>query len=87
MPRSRVRRKNAYTPPPTSGSVVVRKRRRSTAWVGPAMLVFFLLGIIWLSAYYISGGDMILLRDLGAWNLAIGFAFVLVGFGLATQWR
>ena len=26
-------------------------------------------------------------RALGPWNIAIGFGFILVGFGAATQWR
>lgn len=83
MPKSRVRRTTEYTPPPTRS----RSKRRSAPWVGPAMLVCFLIGVIWLSVYYISNGDVWGLRTLGPWNLAVGFGFIMAGFGLSTQWR
>ncbi len=83
MPESRIRRKTAYTPPTTRSA----RKRSSPRWVVPVMLVFFVLGVIWLSAYYISGGDAWLISALGGWNLAIGFGFILVGFALSTQWR
>ena len=25
--------------------------------------------------------------DIGAWNMVVGFAFIGVGFSLATRWR
>jgi Uncharacterised protein family (UPF0233). len=51
------------------------------------MVAFFVVGVLWLAVYYISNGDIIGMRSLGSWNLAAGFAFIMVGFGLATQWR
>ncbi len=51
------------------------------------MLFFFILGIAWLSVYYISAGQLPVMRDLQAWNLAVGFSFIMIGFALATQWR
>ena len=83
MPRSRIRRKEAFTPPPTRSA----KRQVSPRWVAPAMVTFFLLGLLWLATYYISSGDMVGMRSLGAWNLAVGFALIMVGFALSTQWR
>ena len=83
MPRSRIRRKEAYTPPPTRSAT----KQVSPRWVAPAMVAFFVVGVLWLAVYYISNGDIIGMRSLGAWNLAAGFAFIMVGFGLATQWR
>ncbi len=83
MPRSRVRRQSAYTPPPTRSP----NKRRSRPWVGPVMLVCFLLGVIWLALYYITNGDLVGMRALGPWNLALGFGFIIGGFGLSTQWR
>jgi hypothetical protein len=83
VPRSRIRRKEAFTPPPTrSGKKAVSQR-----WVAPAMVIFFVLGLLWLAVYYISNGDLIGMREIGAWNLAIGFALIMVGFALSTQWR
>lgn len=83
MPRSRIRRKEAYTPPPTRSAT----KQVSPRWVAPAMVAFFVVGVLWLAVYYISNGDIIGMRSLGSWNLAAGFAFIMVGFGLATQWR
>lgn len=83
MPRSRIRRKEAYTPPPTRSA----KKTVSPRWIAPAMVAFFVLGLLWLSAYYISNGDLVGMRALGAWNLAVGFALIMVGFALSTQWR
>ena len=40
MPKSRVRKKAAYTPPPTRSP----KKRTSPPWVGPTMVVLFLVG-------------------------------------------
>ena len=80
MPESKARKKPAYTPPPKP--VKVRKRR---TWVGPAMAVCFGLGIAWLVCYYIA--NLSFMSHLGAWNLAIGFGLLLVGFFFATRWE
>jgi hypothetical protein len=26
-------------------------------------------------------------KALGNWNLLVGFAFIITGFGISTQWR
>ena len=83
MPKSRVRRRAVYTPPPTKSA----KKLPSPPWVAPTMLTLMLLGIAWLVAYYVTGGDAPLLRTIGSWNLLIGFGLLIGGFGLSTQWR
>jgi formylmethanofuran dehydrogenase subunit A len=83
VPKSRIRKKSAYTPPPTRS----KKKIAGKPWVGPAMGVFFLVGIAWLVVYYLTQGDIPVFRALADWNLAIGFGLICVGFGLATQWR
>ena len=83
MPKSRVRRKPAYTPPPARS----RSKVAGAAWIGPAMGIFFLLGIAWLVVFYVTNGDAPGLSALGNWNLLVGFGLICVGFGLATQWR
>lgn len=79
MPKSRVRKKALYTPPP------VAKKKHGQPWIAPAMVTFFVLGIIWLVVYYITNGDLPV--GIGNWNLAVGFGFICAGFGFATQWR
>lgn len=84
MPKSRVRKTAAYTPPPKRSA----KKRRSASWVAPAMVTFLVLGVIWLTLYYVTGGSLWGLRSLPELaNLGIGFGFVIIGFGLSTQWR
>jgi hypothetical protein len=51
------------------------------------MLGCLLLGLAWISLYYISGGTTPLQSALGAWNLLVGFALIIVGVGLSTKWR
>lgn len=83
MPKSRVRKKTAFTPPPTRSP----KKKVSPPWVAPTMLACFLIGIVWLTLYYVTGANMPVLSALKDWNLLIGFAFIIAGFGLSTQWR
>jgi hypothetical protein len=83
VPKSRVRKKTSYTPPPTRSA----KKKVSPPWVAPAMLACFIIGIVWLTLFYITGADMPLLGALKNWNLLVGFAFIIAGFGLSTQWR
>ena len=82
MPKSRVRQKVAYTPPPTRSP----KKRVSPPWVAPLMVGLFLLGIIWLILFYVTN-NALPVSALGNWNLLVGFAFIIGGFGVATQWR
>ena len=84
MPKSRVRKKPVYTPPPARTSA---RRAVSPPWLAPTMIVAFVLGLAWISAYYITQANMPVLRTLGGWNLVIGFALIVSGVILATKWR
>jgi hypothetical protein len=83
VPKSRVRRKPVYTPPPTRSA----KRAVSPVWLAPAMIATLVIGLVWISLYYITQADMPVLRTLGGWNLVGGFALIVVGVVLATKWR
>lgn len=82
MPKSRVRNKAVYTPPQRAS-----KSKVSPPWLLPAMIACLVLGLIWISLYYVSGGAMPGLSALGVWNLAGGFVLIIGGVVLATQWR
>lgn len=84
MPKSRGRRKPARE---TSEPVAPVKRGPSPPWLVPLMLALFAVGVAWLVVYYVSGGQAPGMSALGAWNLAVGFGFIVGGFALATQWR
>lgn len=82
VPKSRVRRKAAYTPPPTRSP----KKRVSPPWVAPVMVGCFLVGVVWLVLFYVTNNGLPV-SALGNWNLLVGFAFIVTGFGISTQWR
>ena len=83
MPKSRVRKKSVYTPP--AGAISARKKYGSPL-TGPAMVTMFLIGIIWLVVYYLASSHNVPL-PIQAWNLLVGFGFLIAGFMLATRWR
>ena len=82
MPKSRVRSKAVYTPPQRS-----TKAKVSPRWLVPAMLGCLLLGLAWIVLYYVTSGSTPLQDSIGAWNLVIGFGFIIAGVGLSTKWR
>jgi len=85
VPKSRVRRKAAYTPPPAKQGPGSKAPKR---WVGPLMVGLFVVGLLWIVLYYILGRDHLpLLGGLGNWNLLIGFAFIIGGIFTATRWE
>jgi hypothetical protein len=53
------------------------------------MLGCFLLGLLWIVAYYVVGQDanVPLLTDLSQYNLVVGIGFMAVGFVYATHWE
>ncbi len=53
------------------------------------MLGCFLIGLIWIVVYYITGQDLSvpLVKNLGQYNLVVGIGFMAVGFVYATHWE
>jgi hypothetical protein len=84
VPKSRVRRKASFTPPPPA---VPAKARMPVRWVAPVMVSLFLIGLAWIVVYYVAGQDIPFMNALGSWNLVIGFALLGAGFACATRWR
>jgi hypothetical protein len=82
VPKSRVRSKAVYTPPPRSTKALVSPR-----WLVPTMLGCLLLGLAWISLFYVTTGNNPVQSALGSWNLVLGFAFIIAGVALATKWR
>lgn len=83
MPKSRSRKKGDFTPPPQQ---TPKNAAVSARWVAPVMVAMFLIGLVWVVMYYISGGSLPI-AALGAWNLVIGFAFIFVGLMVSTRWK
>ncbi len=84
MPKSRVRRKAAYIPPPTGAKPTSRIPSRL---IPILMCAFLLIGLAWIVVFYIDGQNIPFMDALGNWNLVLGFGLLAVGFGFATRWR
>lgn len=81
MPKSRVRSKAVYTPPPRPAKAKVSPR-----WLAPTMVGLLLVGLAWIAMFYVTSGS-IPASALGDWNLVVGFAFIIGGVALSTKWR
>ena len=81
MPKSRVRRKAPFTPPPKGQSAASKISGR---WVAPLMVGFFLVGLAWIVVYYIDSNVMPIQGNI---NLIIGFGLLGAGFITATRWK
>lgn len=53
------------------------------------MLGCFLVGLLWIVLYYVTGPTMTipLVSDLAQYNLVVGIGFMAVGFVYATHWE
>ncbi len=83
MPKSRLRRRNAYTPPEGTPKAV---RVGSPPWLVPVMVACFVIGLLWVVTYYVTQTEYPI-GSLHLWNMGIGFGFIIVGFVLSTRWK
>ena len=83
MPKSRVRKKPVYTPPPSKSA----RRSVSPPWLAPTMIASLVVGLAWIALYYVTQADMPVLRTLGGWSLVGGFVLIVSGVVLATRWH
>ncbi|QES49185.1 hypothetical protein DEJ50_16585 [Streptomyces venezuelae] len=84
MPKSRIRKKDDYTPPPSRQAQAIKLTSRS--WVAPVMLALFLIGLAWIVVFYVTETQLPI-EALGNWNIVVGFGFIAAGFGVSTQWK
>lgn len=82
MPESKSRKKATYTPPPTKASAPKPLPR----WFLPTSLGLMIFGLVWLVTTYLTS-TAYPVAALEQWNLAVGFGFIIVGFGMLTRWR
>lgn len=55
-------------------------------WFMPTMLGLMIFGLVWVVLFYLSAGQFPI-ASIGNWNLGIGFAFIMAGFLMTTQWK
>ncbi len=84
MPKSPIRKKSDYTPPPAKPPK--EQRVRSTAWVAPTMVALLVLGLAWVVVYYVTEADFPI-AALGDANLLVGLGLIAAGCVVATKWK
>jgi hypothetical protein len=84
VPKSKVRRKPAYTPPPKAA--VASAGPSHPVYVG-IMLGVGLLGLAWLVVNYLASEKIPFMQDLGPWNFLIGFGLIVVALLMTMKWR
>ena len=93
MPKSKVRKKNDFTVSPVSRTPVKVKAGPSSVWFVVLFIGLMLIGLIWLLVFQLaaSGYDtpdaLTWMSDLGPWNYAIAFGFMIAGRLLTMRWR
>lgn len=93
MPKSKVRKKNTFTPTPVSRTPVKVKGGPSSTWFVAFFCGLMLIGLLWLMVYQLAGtgfdtpSALYWMADLGPWNYAIAFAFMITGLLLTMRWR
>ncbi|QGK68196.1 cell division protein CrgA [Allosaccharopolyspora coralli] len=88
MPKSKVRKKD------NSAAPLDRRTPVQAKHLGPShpayvtvMLGMMLVGLLWLVVNYLAGERIPFMSDLGAWNFAVGFAFMIIGLLMTMRWR
>jgi hypothetical protein len=88
VPKSKVRKK-PDAPVRTASAIrtPVKVAAPSPAWYPIVMAVVLVLGLAYLVVYYLAGDKVAVMKDIGAWNFAVGFGVMLVGLIMAVRWR
>ncbi len=87
MPKSKVRKKNDFTVNPVSRTPVKVKAGPSSVWFVVLFCGLMLVGLAWLLVFQLAGSEMSWMSDLGPWNYAIAFAFMITGLLLTMRWH
>lgn len=93
MPKSKVRKKHDFTVSPVSRTPVKVKAGPSSVWFVAFFIGLMLFGLLWLLVFQLAaaGPDapswLMWMSDLGPWNYAIAFAFMITGLLLTMRWR
>lgn len=93
MPKSKVRKKNDFTINPVSRIPVKIKTGPSSVWFVVLFIGLMLIGLVWLLVFQLAatGADaptaLNWMANLGSWNYAIAFAFMIAGLLLTMRWR
>ncbi len=93
MPKSKVRKKSDFTAHAVSRTPVKVKAGPSSVWFVALFLGLMLVGLVWLMVFQLAatGTDapaaLNWMSELGPWNYAIAFAFMITGLLLTMRWH
>ena len=87
MPKSKVRKKTEPTLRTSTLAPSGHDVRPSPRWYPIVMAAILVLGLAWIVVYYLAGSSVPLMKDLGAWNFAVGFGLMVIGLGMAVRWH
>jgi hypothetical protein len=93
MPKSKVRKKNDFTVSSVSRTPVKVKSGPSSVWFVAFFCSLLLVGLAWLMVFQLAatGTDapaaLNWMAQLGPWNYAIAFAFMISGLLLTMRWH
>lgn len=87
MPKSKVRKKTEPTMRTSTLAPSGHAVRPSPRWYPIVMAAILVLGLAWIVVYYLAGSSVPLMKDLGAWNFAVGFGLMVIGLGMAVRWH
>jgi hypothetical protein len=94
MPKSKVRKKNDFTVSSVSRTPVKVKAGPSSVWFVALFIGLMLFGLAWLLVFQLAAtnpvdtpGFLHWMADLGPWNYAVAFAFLIGGLLLTMRWK
>jgi hypothetical protein len=93
MPKSKVRKKNDFTVSSVSRTPVKVKAGPSSVWFVALFVGLMLIGLVWLMVFQLAAVGsqappaLNWMAQLGPWNYAIAFAFMITGLLLTMRWH
>ena len=65
----------------------IKGTKSNPRWFVPVFCALMIIGLSWCVVYYLSPSGSWPIPNIGAWNLAIGFALIMIGFLMTMGWR
>jgi hypothetical protein len=88
MPKSKVRKKAAYTPPASTDTRTPVKVKGPTNPIYVAVFIgLWVVGLAWLVVNYLAAEAIPFMAALGSWNFLIGFSLIVIGLLMTMRWR
>lgn len=63
----------------------IKGTKSNPRWFVPLFCALMIIGLVWAVIYYLTSDYPI--PNIGAWNLLIAFAIIMVGFIMTMWWR